>query len=346
MAGGKDGAAVLIGEDGGIVGADAAGKADDLHLVHADEGAEDRHGGDGLGDAQAQHGLACHLAQGFAGDQGLGPGLLGNGLRQAHHEAAHDEGEELLGAVLANFLLDFGEGDDVDDHAAAGGGEEPGKLDDLVLGLLGGVGRGDEVDHLQLYAAAGDHPGGDGGVQAAGEEAHSVAAGADGQSTCTGDGGCMDVGELLTDLHVNRQVRLVDIHADAGESLCQLAAHGLGDLDGVEIEVLVRPLALHLEGLGLGELPGQILLGGGDDGFHALLAGHGPGNSHYAEDLLAGLIGGIQVAAIVLGLYVDGGLAHIDVEVAAGLHAAAGVGEEPVLEGTAVQALEDHLAQL
>ena len=346
MAGGKDGAAVLVGEDGGIVSPDAAGKADDLHLIHADEGPQHRHIGDGLGDAKAQHGLACHLPQRLAGDQRAGPCLFGNGLGDAHHEAAHDEREELLGAVFADFLLNLGKGDDVDDHAPAGGGQEAGKLHHLVLGLLGGVGRGDEVHHLQLHAPAGDHPAGNGGIKAAGKETHRVAAGAHRQAAGAGDGGGVDVGVLLANLHIHRQVRLVNVHADSGESLRQLAAHGLGDLDGVEVKVLVRPLALHLEGAGGGKFRSEGGFGGLHNGLHRLFAGHSPGNRRHAENLPAGIVSGFHVAGIVLGFHVNGGLAQVDVEIAAGLHAPAGVGEQPVLEGAAVETLEHHLAQL
>ena len=56
-----------------------------------------------------------------------------------------------------------------------GMGQQMGQLQDLVLGLLGGVGRGDKVHHLQLHPPAGHHPGGHGAVQAAGEKADGVA---------------------------------------------------------------------------------------------------------------------------------------------------------------------------
>ena len=346
MTGGEDGAAVLVREDGGFVGADLTGDADDFHLVGADEGAQDRQGGHVLGDAQRHHGLTGHLAQRFAGDQSVSAGLFGHGLGNAHHEAAHDEGEVFLGAVSADFLLDLGEGDHMDQHPAAVGGQILCQLDHLVLCLLGGVGRRFEVDHLQLHAAAGDHPAGNGGVQTAGEEAYGTAAGAHWQTACAGNGGRVDIGCLLADLHIDRQVRLVHVHGHMGKGLGQLAAHGLRDLDGVEVEQFVGALALHLEGAGGGKLVGQVGLGGLHDGVDVLLAGDGPGDGHHAEDLLGSLVGGLHITVVLLRLHVDGTLTDVDLKTAAGLHAVAHGLDQLILKGAAVQTLQNHFAQL
>ena len=59
------------------------------------------------------------LAQALTGDQGLSPAPPGHLLGDAHHEAAHDDGEQLLRAGAAQLLLDGGEGHHVD-------GEPPG----------------------------------------------------------------------------------------------------------------------------------------------------------------------------------------------------------------------------
>ena len=60
---GKDGAAVLVGQDAGLKGIDVAGRLDDLGLVHPDEGAEDGQVLGGIGALQGLDGLACHLGQ-------------------------------------------------------------------------------------------------------------------------------------------------------------------------------------------------------------------------------------------------------------------------------------------
>ena len=71
MPGGKHGAAVLVGQDGGLKGADLPGDADDLLLVHAHHRAGGWAGGTRrVGGGHGLHGLAGHLAQALAGDHG------------------------------------------------------------------------------------------------------------------------------------------------------------------------------------------------------------------------------------------------------------------------------------
>ena len=166
------------------------------------------------------------------------------------------------------------------------------------------------------------------------------------QTACTGHRGRVDVGVLFPNLHVDCQVRLVDIHRHVGEGLRQLAAHGLADLDGVQIKMLVRPLALHLKGSGGGKGGGKIGLGRLHDGLHRLLAGHGPGHGDDAEHLPGGGVGRLHVAAVRGGLHVNGALADIDLEAAAVFQPPSNVGDELILKEPAVQTLQDHLAQL
>ena len=180
-------------------------------------------------------------------------GALGHRLGKTHHKAAHNQGEVFLRAAAPDLLLDMGEGDDVDDHPARPGGEQAGQLQHLVQGLLGGIGRGDKVDHFQLHAPAGHHPGGNGAVQTAGKQAHRPAAHAHRQTAGAGDGGSMDVGGMFPDLHVYREIRIVDVHSNGGKCLRQQPAHGLADLNGGHGIGLVRPAALHLEGGGGGK---------------------------------------------------------------------------------------------
>ena len=202
------------------------------------------------------------------------------------------------------------------------------------------------MHHLQLHAPAGHHPGGDGAVQSAGEQAHGGAAHTHGQSARAGHGGGVDVGVLLPDLHIHGQVGIVHIHRHMGEPLGKLAAHGLAELDGGHGEELVGPLALHLEAAGSGKVVGEVGHGGLHDGLHGLFAGDGPGHGGHAEHLAAGGKGALHVALVILRLHVDGALAHQHPEIAEAADAAADVVHELVLEGFAVEALQDHLAQL
>ena len=272
-------------------------------------------------------------------------GLPGHCLCQPHHKPAHDEGKVFLGALAADLLLNFREGDDVDDHPAAVHRQQPGQLQHLVQRLLGGIRGRNKVHHFQLHAPAGNHIGGNGAVQTAGKQAHRPAAHADGQAAGAGDRGRVDIGVLLPDLHINRQIRMVHIRFHV-EELPQLTAYILGDLDGVHRELLVRPAALHLEGSGLGKFIRQIGLGGLHNGVHLLGARDGAGHRHDSEHLTGSLEGGLHVAVLGLRLHIDSALANVDLEAAAGLHPAADIAHQLILKAAAVQALQHHLAQL
>ena len=98
--------------------------------------------------------------------------------------------------------------------------------------------------------------------------------------------------------------------------------------------------------LGGGQRVAQIGLGRVKDGLLALFAGQRAGDGDDAEHLLAGGIRPGHVAAVLRRLHVDGGLAGVDLELAEPLGAAADVAHELHFKAAAVQALQDHLAQL
>ena len=124
---GKDGAAVLIGQDARLEGVDVSGRLDDLGLVHADEGAEDGQVLGGVGTLQSLDGLAGHLCQALAGDEGFTALLPGDDVGNAHHAAAHEDGEENIGRVIADILLGLGIRHHKEVGAAGIGGDELGQ---------------------------------------------------------------------------------------------------------------------------------------------------------------------------------------------------------------------------
>ena len=311
MAGGEHGAAVLIGQNGGFKRADVPGDADDLLLVHADNGPQHRQVRHVAADGQGIHGLAGHLAQALTGDQGAAVQVLGQGVRQAHHEPAHNQGEVILRAIAADLLLDLGKGDNGDIQPPAPGHQLPGQLEDLFPGLLTGIGGRGKVDHLQLHAPLGDHIAGHRRVDAPGQQAHGPAAHADGQAACGRLRRGVDIRLLLPDLYIHRQVRVVNVHRQVGEGLVQVAAYPLAQLDGGHGEGLVCPLALHLEAPGRRQGIAQIGLGGFQNGLLLLGAGQGPGHGDDAENLLAGGIGPGQVAGLLRRLHIDSALLGI-----------------------------------
>ena len=346
MARGKDGTAVLIGENGRVERADLAGDADNLLLVHADERAQDGQLHHVLAHAQGLHCLAGDLPEAFAGDERLGAHLVCHALGKAHHEAAHDEREMVLGAVHTNLFLNFGERHDVDGQPPAPRREQLRELEHLFLGGVGGVGRGEEMDHFKRYAALCHHVGRDGRVDAAGEQRHGAAAHADGQSARTRLGGSVDVGRVVADLDKHRQLGVVDVDRATRERLMQRAADLLGELNGGEREGFVRALALNLEILRAGKFWGKVILSGADDSLHVLFTGQGAADGDDAEDLLAGGVGGGEVALVVHRLNINGTLLGVDAEIAALRRAAAQISDQLILKAAAVEALEDHLAEL
>ena len=73
---------------------------------------------------------------------------------------------------------------------------------------------------------------------------------------------------------------------------------------------------------------------------------HGGDYCNDAEDLAAGPVDGVHIRDAALGLHIDGALLGIDPEPAEPGGAAAEVGHELHFKAAAVQALQDHLAQL
>ena len=94
--GGEHRAAVLIGQNGGIEGADMAGDADDLLLIHADEGCSTgRVAASSLTASAAMVWLAT-CPRHSPVTSAPAAQLMGQSVRQTHHEPAHDEGEVIL----------------------------------------------------------------------------------------------------------------------------------------------------------------------------------------------------------------------------------------------------------
>ena len=234
----------------------------------------------------------------------------------------------------------------MDHQTAAPGGQLLGQGEDLFLGLFGGVGIGEEVDHIQGNTPLGDHPGGHGGIDAAREEGHRPAVDPHRQTAGARLGIGVDIGRRVPHFQMDGQLGVVDIHLEVGVALVQLAAHPLGQLNGGHGEGLVGPLGLHLKGFRTGEFLPQVGAGRLQHLLLGLAAGSGPGQTHDAEHPAHGLIGPVHVAVGALGLHVHGGLLGVHLELAQGAETALGVGDEFILKPAAVQALEHQLAQL
>ena len=103
------------------------------------------------------------------------------------------------------------------------------------------------MHHLQSHPPLGDHPGGHRAVDAAGQQGDRPAVDAHGQAARPGLGLGVDIGGVVPDLDVDRQLRVVDVHLQVVVGLVELAAHILAELDGGHGEGFIRPLGLYLK---------------------------------------------------------------------------------------------------
>ena len=202
------------------------------------------------------------------------------------------------------------------------------------------------MNSLHLHAPLRHHIGRHGGIDAAGEQHHRPSADAGGQAARTRFGGAVDVGGQIPHLHVHGVFRVMHVHLHPRMDFRQPSADLLGQLDGGQGEALVRPLGLHLEGLGTVQVVPQIVFDSGKNRIQVLLAGAAAAQAHHAENGAAGFPCSVHVRFLVHRLYVHRGLEDIHVKIAILLHAAADVLPQLVLKLALVRALQDDLAQL
>ena len=245
-----------------------------------DDRARDRH---------RVHGLARNLTEIFARHKALRAMILRNRLRDAHHKPAHDDGEILLAAIVADGLLHLCKADHIDRHPPAVAGHEARKLQNLFLRALGGVGVREEMNALNFYAALGDHVASDRRVDTARQQHRRTSARTCGKTARAGNGGTVDIGRCLADLDVHNVGGIMDIDRDVREFFCDPAADFLGDLDGVEGEALVRALGLDLEALLHGKLVSEVLYDSLENRVEVLFAGAAAAHRRDTENRAAGL---------------------------------------------------------
>ena len=200
------------------------------------------------------------------------------------------------------------------------------------------------MDGYAAHAAPGYHPGGNGAVDAAGEQRNGPAVGADGQSARALGGRRVDIGRVVAHLEVDDELRVPDVDARLGIGLGEEAADVLGELDAREVEALVGALGLDLEALRGEHVVAQILDGELGYGVLVLLAGRGARERHDAEGLAQRVEGRVHVRELVLRLHIDRALHAVDVEGAHGLEPLSYVGHELLLEKPPVEPLQDDLA--
>ena len=251
----KDRAAVLIGQDGGLEGADLFRDLDDLLLVKADQRAEDREGADLIGHGERRKGLRGHLPDALSGDQAQASGLLCQPLRDPHHIAAHDDRELVMRTFFVDIELDLCKIDIVQADRPCVDRDLLRKVDDLLQRPLTGIGRRIEIDGIDPDTALCDHIAGDRGIDPSGEKQHAFSAHADRKTAGSGDHMRVEV-DLFPDLHIEHVFRRMDIDGQAGAGLQDRVPQFRTDLGRVHGILLVHTPGLHLKR----KLPFRILL--------------------------------------------------------------------------------------
>ena len=344
--GGEHRAAVLVGQDGGLERVNVARDAHDFLLVHANAGAEYGQLAHRAGHRHGGHGLAGHLAERLARDERAAAVLDRDLFRNAHHKAAHDEGEQLFVALFADFLLDFGERHDHDAHAAAPHGQLAAELEHFFLGALRGVGIAEKVHAHKLQPALGHHPARNRAVDAAREQQRRAAVRADRHAARARLGAGVDKGVLFAHLNVHGQVGVVHIRAYIREQVGQLAADVLADLGRGHGELFVPALGFNLEGLCLRKARRKVGLRGCDHALERLFRADRRARDGCKAEHMACTVHH-RVCVCLLGHFdIDNRLPHGDLAVRDVLHAPGQVFEQAVLKGFAVETLEHDLAAL
>ncbi len=136
------------------------------------------------------------------------------------------------------------------------------------------------------------------------------------------------------------------VHDGVRVGVLQRAADVLAQLDAGHRKALVAALGFDLEALGAQHIVFEIADRKFGDRVLVLGAGRGTHQLDDAENLARRLKGRVDIGVVLLCLDIDRGLQAIDLEAADRLEPTAQIGQELCLEGLAVQALEDDLAQL
>ena len=295
----ENGAAVLVREYRGVVGADAPRDLHDLLFVHADEGAENGKTRRGVGHADRPHGLRGHLPQTLARDQRLALEFLRHAIGEFHHVAAQQQRKILLVAGLHQFFLDIGQRDHVQVHTAAPASDQRRQIQHFLPRLLACVGHRLEVERLGAHAALGHHPARHGRIDAAREEQQPFAVGADGQPARALELPRVEIGRAVADFHQHRHVGPMHVHPQFGTGRKDRPADGGGDLRRGERKGFVRAFGFHLESFVLREERGQIGLRDREDALHILFRHGGAHHAGDAEHAAGGAERAFQVGGVV-----------------------------------------------
>ena len=345
MSGSKDGAAILVGEDGGFKGVDLSGDTDDLFFVHADQRAEYGAFHNAVGNAERLHGLACDLTEAFARDQCIAFVFRGSAFCKTHHKATEQESEVILLAVVTENFLNFRYGNDMYVDLSRKFGELFCEGENLFFCAFAGIGEAFEMHGIETNAALGDHEACNGAVDTAGEEEKSLAVGADGHTADCLFLTCADISGVITNLYADGDLGVVNVHALSSVGfLKNYSADLCGNFGRGEREFLVGALCFYLEGARVLDVGHELRFHGVQDGIHILFRFDGAVDCGNTEGVFCNAVSAVDICVFVERLDVYGALHGVDFEIAVGSGSALQNVTQKLFEVRTVCSLKGDLA--
>ncbi len=216
---GEELAAVLVGDDGDVVGANPPGLVDDLLLVHPHERPQHRHARGSCDDGHVVQGLRRHLSDRLAGDQGARARVAGDALGDAQHHAPVDHHAQRRRHGQHDLALQLAEGHEVQARPHLVARQHLRHLTDFLLRRPRQERVAVEVHQHHRAAPLHQPQGGDGRIDAAREQSRHAPADAGRQAAGTLHLVEMVEGRILQELDTDRERPAVEIHLPAARLL-------------------------------------------------------------------------------------------------------------------------------
>ena len=202
------------------------------------------------------------------------------------------------------------------------------------------------MNGIQLQTALSHHIGGDGRIDAAADEYGRQPRGADRHAALTADGAAADIGAEVTHLYGDGDVGIFYVDLQMGTCREQLSPDLRRDLGTFAGKALVGALALDLKGPCILQIRTAVFGRPGEDIVKILLTDTGARIGDDTEHLADAFTDIVKVGILILRNDIDGGLGDPDVDLSQPAQPVSDVFEEHILEGTAVESLQDHFAEL
>ena len=244
----KDGTAILIGLDGGLIGADLLCHVNNVLLIKSNQGTINRKLANLIDYGHGSQRLRCHLSDALSRNEAKALRIQSQLLRETHHVALHDNGQLLMRTGLINMKLNVRKVDHVKIDGTRVLRHDPRKVNHLLLCALTGIGRRMEINCIDLDASLCNHIARHRRIDAAGQKKHGLSTRTDGHAARSRNDFRIQI-NLLADLHVQHDVWVMNVHRHLGIRVQKDLAKIRIDLHGLLGVILPRAARIHLKGL-------------------------------------------------------------------------------------------------